>query len=533
MTAPRDASPSGPPVESLPDGADGPDTGADGSNARMGAKHLRGSLLLLVGRVASMVFTIATQVIIVRALSKGDYGIFALALAISSASRTLLSLGIGKSLSRFLSIYEEQGDYGRLFGSMVITVGTIAGTSLTLIAALLLGQDLLVGSIVEDPRAITVLLVLIFLAPMEALDQVFVSLFAVFTKPRSIFFRKYLLTPGLRLLVVLALALLGGDALFLAIGYVGAQVLGLVLYVVLMIAALRERQILAHFRLREMRWPFRSVFSFSVPLLSTELVYLSMNTGSVLLLSAYWGAAEVAEYRAVFPAAGLNKIIYSTFLTLYLPMAARLFIRDDWPELRAAYWRTSGFLAVLSFPVFAMTGPFAEATTVTLFGERYASSAVVLSLLAVGYYLNSALGFNAVTLQACGRVRYLVGVNVTCAALNLALSLLLTLRYGAVGVAVANATTLAAQNALTQLGLRRTLDTAFVQRRHVGLYLSLVAAAGLLWLAQVVWAPGIVASMLLTLVVSGALLLVHRRLLELGTTFPELRRVPGLRRLVG
>jgi len=81
-------------------------------------------------------------------------------------------------------------------------------------------------------------------------------------------------------------------------------------------------------------------------------------------------------------------------------MASRLFARGDHAALRADYWRTAAFLAVASFPVFAMTGPFASTTTVFLFGQRYEDSAVILAVMSAGYYLNSALGFNMVTLQA-------------------------------------------------------------------------------------------------------------------------------------
>ena len=78
-------------------------------------------------------------------------------------------------------------------------------------------------------------------------------------------------------------------------------------------------------------------------------------------------------------------------------------------------------MAVFTFPVFALTGPLAPATTVALFGQRYANSAVILSILALGYYVNVILGFDTYTLQVCGRVRYLVVVNMFTACLNIGL----------------------------------------------------------------------------------------------------------------
>jgi O-antigen/teichoic acid export membrane protein len=514
-----------------PDGSAGP-ARHEVPALELSTRHLRGSSLLLLGRVASLGFTVATQVVMVRALTKSDFGGFAFALSITSASRFLLSLGQGRTLSRFLAVYVEERDYGKVFGSVLVAVGTVLAMGALLITSLFVFTAELVDPFVDDASAATVLLIVVFLAPLEALDQLFVALFAVFTKPRSIFFRKYLFTPGLRLVVVLTVALSGGSVEVLALGYVAAQVLGLVIYVTMLHGVFRDQGLLTDVRLRHLSWPVRNVFTFALPMLSTELVYLSMNTGSVLLLGHYFGQVEVADLRAVYPAAGLNKIVYSTFLTLYLPMASRLFARGDHASLRADYWRTAAFLAVVSYPIFAMTGPFASPTTVFLFGERYAGSAVILALLATGYYFNSALGFNMVTLQAYGKVRFLFGVNIGCAVLNLVLGFAVAPTYGAVGVAVSNCVTLVVQNVACQLGLRRTLGTALVDRGYARVYVSLVVATGLLWAIQEIAHPGLLICMVLTAITSVGLLAVNRPMLALASQFPELQRIPLLRSLV-
>src|SRR5680860_455052 len=181
-----------------------------------------------------------------------------------------------------MALYEEQRDFGRMFGSMALAAGTIAVTSTALVVTLFVTQDRLVGSVVDDRAAIDLLLILAFLAPLEALDQVFVSLFAVFSKPRAIFVRKYLFTPALRLAVVLVLVLTGASVTFLAVGYLAAQVVGFFVYVSLLIKVLRERGLLQHLRWRRLTLPFRAVFAFSLPLITGELVFLAMNTGSVV-----------------------------------------------------------------------------------------------------------------------------------------------------------------------------------------------------------------------------------------------------------
>lgn len=520
MSASKQALPAGRPVTDAPDAAE------------LSRGQVRGSALLIVGRLASMVLTVATQVVVVRTLSTTDFGAFAFALAITSGCRTLLSLGQSKSLSRHMAMYDEQRDHGRLIGAALVTGLTVLLSSLVVVSGVLLLRNQIGATFLDSVDAVDVLVVLVFLAPVEALDEVFVALFAVFAKPVAIFFRRYLLTPALRFGTVVAVAVTGGTATQMAVGYVLTSVLGIALYAVLLGSVLRERGVLSGLERRQVVLPFREVFSFSLPLLSQELVYLSTHIGSVMLLAYFWNASEVADYRAVFPAARLNQFVYTGFALLFLPMAARLFARGDREGLRTRYWHSALLLAVLSFPVCAMTVPFAPATTVALFGERYADAAGLLTILGLGYYLNVCLGFNLLALQVVGRVRYLLGVNVLVAAGNLALGWALVPAHGATGVAVANAVTLLVQNVLYQWALRGALGTRFVDPSCRRGYAVIGAALLLLTACQLLLDPTLVVALPLAAVVSLGVLFLTRRQLEIEQTFPELLRVPGLRRLL-
>ena len=495
-------------------------------------EQVRGSALLVLGRVLALVIGVATQVILVRTLLKSEFGTFEYALTLAGSARILLSLGQGRLLSRFMATYDEEGDYPRMFGAMILAVGTIVVTSVPFIAALYLFPDTLVAPAVGGDEGVRLVLILVFLAPVEALDQVFVSLFAVFTKPRAIFFRKYLMTPGLRFVVVLALHLTDSDVMFVAVGYLVASLLGILLYVALLVAALRERELHKQFHLREVVLPFRAVFGFSFPLITGELSLLSLKMGGVFVLAHYHSVNEVADYRVVFGSARLNTAITASFATLFLPVIARLFARDDVDELRHSYWHTAAFVAVFTFPIFALTGPLAPATTVALFEQRYAGSAPVLSILAIGYYVNVVLGFNTYTLQVCGRIRFLVLVNLFVAVLNIGLCFVLAPQFAAVGVAGANCIALISQNLLNQWALRGSIGTRFIDRSCWTCYALIVLGALLLWGFQVLVDPGILLSVVAAAVVSLGVFLGSQPALQLSATFPELRRVPLLGRLI-
>ena len=280
------------------------------------------------------------------------------------------------------------------------------------------------------------LLVLVLLVPIQGLDGLLVGMFAVFSRPRAIFFRKYLLAPGLRLIIVLLLVLGHQGVVFLAAGYVLAGALGVGLYLVMLERMLRQEGLLERFSVASMQIPAREIFSFTIPLLSSDLVYTAMNTSDVVLLGHYGGATDVAAFRVVMPAAMLNQLVMSSFALLFTPLAARMFARGDEEGINRLYWQTAIWIAVLSFPIFALTFSLAHPVTTTLFGERYADSATYLALVSFAYYFNAALGFNGLTLKVFGRLRYIVSINVFVALVNLGVNFLLIPRYGPLGAAI-------------------------------------------------------------------------------------------------
>jgi O-antigen/teichoic acid export membrane protein len=499
-----------------------------GDAERLNKRNVRGSTLLLLGRLVSLLFTVLTQVVIVRALTKAEFGVFAFAFALTAAGRVLLSLGQGRLLSRFMAKYEEEKDYARMLGAIVMAVGSIVLTAILLLGAMAFWLAPVITASVHNSSTTGVLLVLMFLAPLNALDQVFVSIFAVFSKPTAIFFRKYVLTPALQLGVVVFIALTHGTLATLALGYVLSSALGIVIYFWLFFTVMRERGISFGRGRARIIFPFREVFSFSVPTLTTELAFLVTNAGSVFILGSFRGSTALANFRSVLPAARLNQVVYQTFVTMFLPMTARLHTRGDHDGVRETYWHSSHFQAVSTFPIMVMTTVFARDTTVALFGQRYANAAAVLLALAIGYYVSIALGFNIYVLQVYGRLKFLVYSNIAVCVVSLGLAFALSPKYGASGAALASGATMAAQNIVNQVALVRVIGWGGEPMRWLRPYV--VVAAGLLVVVavRVLLDPGFVLAVAISTVVSLGVLRQTRNDLHLLSLFPELARIRAL-----
>ena len=397
-----------------------------------------------------MGLSLLIQVLIVRTLSKDDFGSFAYALAIAALVQSFLALGLDRSDTVFLTRFDEAGDTGRLRGLLVLELSAVATSGLVALGVLALLAGRVIGGVPPS-----VLLLLAATAPLMAADTLVLNAFAVFASPRAIFLRRYVLDPLLRLAVVGVLILTGMRLLPLAIGYLLAAGVGTAIYLALLVRLVR-RVTARHPTGTRLRWPGVEVFRFAAPLLLAALMYAATMTVPTLVLKSFGSTAAVAELRAVQPVAALILVVPTVFATLFLPRAARLATRAEGEPLRQHYWATALWVGVLAFPAVLMFAAFSATVTTLLFGARYADAARPLAIMAVAFYANAALGLNGSLLQVTGRLRQLTVANVAGLVTACLGSALLIPAWGAEGAAWAVAAALVVPQLLKQLALRAT-----------------------------------------------------------------------------
>src|SRR5438046_1605101 len=203
--------------------------------------QIRGSSLFLFGRMLSLGINFFTQVLMVRYLSTRDYGELAYGLAVVSFFRIFASLGLQDAIPRFVPIYRENREYGKMFGTIVLVVGAVLATGVFIVVVVWIAPLFLVSFPARETLPhLTVLSILIVLVPVEAADLLLDGLFASFADTRNIFLRRYVLGPGLKFGVVVLLLWMKSTIIFLACGYLVAGIVGVLVYGIMLIKLLRE-----------------------------------------------------------------------------------------------------------------------------------------------------------------------------------------------------------------------------------------------------------------------------------------------------
>jgi O-antigen/teichoic acid export membrane protein len=275
------------------------------------------------------------------------------------------------------------------------------------------------------------------------------------------------------------------------------------------------------------------LFRFSLPLLSSDLVFITLTGVTTVFLMMTHGEAGVAAMRAVVPAAMLNTLVAQSFSILFMPAAMRVRAQGNLAELRKHHWQSAGWVTVLSFPIFALTFGVAPDLVPILLGPEYAESASLLALLALGHYLRVCMGFNGQMLQVLDRTRAIVWTDFVSIVTGLTLAGLLCPEYGALGAAIAVTAARVLGTISRQIVLLRSVEIGSVPRsqRNVWLkvLLAIVAIACFGWF----WQPPFLGQLLVIAIVSILLLRSTARELDLSQSFPELSRIPYLARLAG
>jgi O-antigen/teichoic acid export membrane protein len=487
-------------------------------------------VLLLVGRGCSILVNLATQIVTIRYLTKLDYGVFAYALSVIEVASLAAAFGMDKTLARFGAIYHEQRDLPRLTGALRLSFGAPVALGLLYMGGVLLMPEGAARALKLESSTLWVLAVTAPLVPINAFASSAQSVFTVFGEARTVFIRKHLFGPLCRLITVLTVIALGGGLPHLAAALLLTGVCGAITDIALLIPRLRGLKWVDPDRARQSSIPFREFLSYSVPLLSSDAAYLARGTLVVVLLGTLAATLEAATFRAVLPVVRLNELVLVNFSLMFIPLASRLYAKGEAVQLAEMHRRTTVWIMVLTFPVFAACVALARPPAELLFGREYSDSGRVLAVLAIGYYVQAAFGFNSRLLKVLGFVRPVFVLDVIATAVSLMLATLFIPRWGASGAAAAVSAGMIVHATLKWWTVRRLAGLGRVSGSYVASYLAIAICSAALvaehYLVDPDWANGSAMIALTTFVV----LVFSRPVLDVAGMFPELHRLPAVSR---
>jgi lipopolysaccharide exporter len=378
---------------------------------RVGALWAGGSVMLM--RFAN----IATMAVVARLVAPHDLGVFALAVAAYVMIVTFAEFGVSSAIAR------SDLDPDRI----APTITTIAlGTSFTLSLAMGVFAEPLAAAAGSADAAgplrvlsISVALMGIAAVPHAQLqrdlrqDRVFRAVAAGFVAGT---------------IVLLALAVHGDGAMAFAWGRVVDQLVA----GTLMILSVNRRYLPGFDRAE-----FGPLLRFGIPLAAANLLSQVLLNVDYVIVGHSLSLAAVGVYMLAFNVSAWPAAVLGTMLnSVVVPGFSR--VRDDPERLRAALGRAARIVALIAFPIGALTSALALPLIVTLYGAKWQEAASVLVVLTLhGVLFVLGLLF-ANMIIVSGRTGILLGVQLVVLVCLVPAMLVGIHAFGLVGVGVAH-----------------------------------------------------------------------------------------------
>jgi len=372
--------------------------------------------------------TALLTIFLVRTLGPHQYGLFALALSMSTIAMSVADAGISGSTARFVAERRtRRGEVGALIVDGLKLKVLVTG-ALCLVLAILAGP---IARAYGEPdlawplRAIALAtlgqsLVLMLLLISNALGRTVMNL------------RIVAVESVLEFSATVTLVLLGAGAIGAAAGRAVGFVLGAIIGVALVL------RLVGRPSLRLGRAPRRAtvrhVGAYASALLVVDTAYTMSTNATVLLLGAYLGSAASAVFQAPWKLLSFLQYVGLSLANGVAPRLARHAVEEpNVGALQTSLRALIGFQCLLLAPAVV----WAEPITTLLLGDRYAESADVLTALTPTIFFMGLAPLLSLSVNYLGEARRRVPIALMTLLLAVVCAVGLIPRHGAVGAAIA------------------------------------------------------------------------------------------------
>ena len=435
------------------------------SGSTMRRRLLSGSTWALGGKIGAALIGLVTNGMLARLLgSKQEFGTYSLAFSIISVGAVLGSLGLPKTVLRFVAESMTLDQPGRARRAIYTALGLgVAGALVTSLAYFFVVGDLMGRYLFDNPGLVAVIGLTAGWMAISVLQEIVAETFRGFHDIRMATLFGGLATGGkssglvMRVLLLACLTLLlatSGHAdlrtvMLASVGSGAASALLSVLFLRKRVASLGTRG-------TEDRVSAKDELRDAFPILIISLTsFILLSAADLWILGALGSTEEVGAYSA---ASRLVTLIAMPLLMTNLvlpPIIAEMYAHGRTGELERTlrgFSTLSGVPSLLFLVVFMLLGgPILG----LVYGPSYQSAALILVLLSAGKLAAVWAGSCGAVLQFTGHQGSMLRINLLTSPLFVIGALLVVGDYGAVGVASMTAAITVVQNVALVLVARR------------------------------------------------------------------------------
>ena len=406
-------------------------------------KIAKGTGIIFIGTIIGMPLGFISRIIIVRSITQSEYGIYSLALVLTSIFVTISALGLQEGSTRYIAYFRGKKEEGKVRGviSSSIKIALIASIIFSLI--LFLSSDIISTNVFHSSELSTPLKIFSAAIPFTVLIGIFTSFFRGFDRVEPNVYFQNILRSIIYISFLAGVILLGLSFLGVLYAYLASVMFTCIAFAI--------------YTIKKLPLPTSSVkegadadtatainpigkelLLFSLPLLAVAMLIMIMSWTDILMLGYFKTSDVVGLYNGALPLAHLIPMTLNSMGFIYVPIVSGLYSKKLMGEMRRTYQVLTKWIFSVTIPIFFILFLFPEVVLNFLFGLNYIQAASALRILALGFMFHAFLGLNGLSLLVMGETRFLMLTSLSGAISNVVLNVALIPILGIVGAALAS-----------------------------------------------------------------------------------------------
>jgi O-antigen/teichoic acid export membrane protein len=399
-------------------------------NLSVGAKGGAIAFSLKIGNTA---LAFINQIILARFLGAGGIGEVLLALSLFKISSQIAKFGMEETMMRFVPLYIEQKDNARLKGTIYFAIKFCLMISIIIIFLILLLSKFISIEIFHSTMLLKLLPVIAIALPAGVIREIIGGVLKGYKDTYKALLPESFIVPFVRIVVFLVLTLNGISPLYAIIAFVAGEITALFLSIKFLSDRLvKIGQVKKQYEnKRVLKVAYTIIFaSVSMYLFTqTDLWILGMlkSTKDV----GIYGIAAKLVFLVYFPMFAFGAIIPPIFSSTYAS--------GDYKELERVTRESTRWILSMSMPIILVLILEGRYILWFFYGPEFEAGYPALIILTAAHLISASTGLVGLFLQMTGQHKVYMKLNIIFGLLNVVLNIILVMRFGILGAAMATA----------------------------------------------------------------------------------------------
>jgi len=411
----------------------------------------KGTVIIFIGTIVGLLLAFVSRILFARNFSSDQYGIFSFCIALLSIFTVVGTIGLGEGSTRQIAYYNGKKQVKKIqfIIRWSIAFGIISGIGVSLFVFVY--SDVIAIKIFNISTLSLPLKIVSLAIPFSIQTMIISSIFRGFKRVKEKVFFLDFIRPLLFPILLVPVILLGKSFEWGILAYALSSIITCVIFIIYFI--LKKPISLKVSAKSKGTQIGKKLLIFSLPLLLVAILSQVMSWTDTLMLGYFKTPDIVGLYNVASPLARFITTALAAMLFIYTPVVSDLYARNKDDEMRRSYAVLTKWICGITLPLALTFVLFPGLVLNFFFGSEYILAALVLQILAIGFFINNLMGPNGATLTAMGKTKFLMMATLIAAGLNVTLNALLIPKYGITGAAIATVTAIISINIIRSVRL--------------------------------------------------------------------------------